>query len=432
MIRGTTCEYKKFTIDNLFEEHDIQFKGDVTTKLGNKTLCNICNIETSRTSMSKHLKSEKHIRNLLNKIKIYKCIECSLEIEYEALKDHLKLENDKHICEDLTRCTHINYHYVLIKDLSRLIRSQLTNDDHAFTYFCDQCLSFRGNDLDKYNRHMEDCSRIDSPVKCIMPKEGETLKYKNIQKQQEVPFIIVADIEAFLAACNIPSKSGSTIKNQSHKAFAFGYSVISRLEKSEDNTYRSYHEIFATEDEYNSGKPELRNPNGLYHNNSFGKRIIQELINKGNELYNNYYHQDKQKSILPLTADEKNSHRHATTCYLCFKKFVDPKSCDERHGNIVPSEPLKDDEVTDVTRCNGVTRASALTQFSVKSYKCKDHDHFRGNFRGTACKVCNLKYRTPDFIPVYFHNLESYDAHFLIKELGINDKEINIIAMKKN
>lgn len=32
------------------------------------------------------------------------------------------------------------------------------------------------------------------------------------------------------------------------------------------------------------------------------------------------------------------------------------------------------------------------------------------------------------FIPIFFHNLSGYDAHFIVKELGFDEKNISVIA----
>jgi hypothetical protein len=84
-----------------------------------------------------------------------------------------------------------------------------------------------------------------------------------------------------------------------------------------------------------------------------------------------------------LTAEEQKKSDSAENCYLCNKTFTQ------------------------------------------KNYKVRDHDHFTGKYRGPACNNCNLKYTTPDFIPVYFHNLSGYDAHLFVKNL---QGKLNVIA----
>ena len=50
--------------------------------------------------------------------------------------------------------------------------------------------------------------------------------------------------------------------------------------------------------------------------------------------------------------------------------------------------------------------------------KVRDHCHFTGKYRGAAHFKCNLAFKHPNSIPVFFHNLEGYDSHLLMQHLG--------------
>ena len=59
--------------------------------------------------------------------------------------------------------------------------------------------------------------------------------------------------------------------------------------------------------------------------------------------------------------------------------------------------------------------------------RVRDHCHFTGRYRGAACNRCNLKYRKPDNISVFFHNLAGYDSHLFIKKLNVTEGNIDCI-----
>ena len=49
--------------------------------------------------------------------------------------------------------------------------------------------------------------------------------------------------------------------------------------------------------------------------------------------------------------------------------------------------------------------------------KVRDHCHETGKYRGPACKICNLRYKEQNFIPVIFHNGSGYDFNLIYSEL---------------
>ena len=71
--------------------------------------------------------------------------------------------------------------------------------------------------------------------------------------------------------------------------------------------------------------------------------------------------------------------------------------------------------------------------------RVRDHCHYTGRYRGAACNICNLKYRKPNNISVFFHNLSGYDSHLFIKKLNntmgtidcIPNNEENYISFSK-
>ena len=45
--------------------------------------------------------------------------------------------------------------------------------------------------------------------------------------------------------------------------------------------------------------------------------------------------------------------------------------------------------------------------------KVKDHCHITGKYKGSAHRDCNIKVKVNHKFPVVFHNVKTYDLHFL-------------------
>ncbi|XP_070529802.1 uncharacterized protein [Cardiocondyla obscurior] len=56
--------------------------------------------------------------------------------------------------------------------------------------------------------------------------------------------------------------------------------------------------------------------------------------------------------------------------------------------------------------------------FVLDDIRVRDHCHLTGRYRGPAHSNCNINYMNSNCIPIVFHNLSGYDAHFIIKEIA--------------
>ena len=85
-------------------------------------------------------------------------------------------------------------HYCLVKNLSRLLSSQVSshNEKHHFCFRCFNPFRTRKSLI----KHQEYCNEYEA-VKIELPKEGTMLKLKNYCRSEKVPFIIVADFESY-------------------------------------------------------------------------------------------------------------------------------------------------------------------------------------------------------------------------------------------
>ena len=132
-------------------------------------------------------------------------------------------------------CTRINLllisdgekqHYCLIKDMSRLLSSQKSKNEHK-KFFCLRCLNPFGKQklLDK---HDEYCKNNEA-VRINMPKEENSiLSFKNLHRKMPVPFVIYADFESFIIPIHTTQplpKESYTNKIQAHKPSSFCYYI---------------------------------------------------------------------------------------------------------------------------------------------------------------------------------------------------------------
>lgn len=267
-------------------------------------------------------------------------------------------------------------HYCYIKNLSRLVSSQISSR-HGMKHLCDGCLQNFATE-EKLKRHVEqDCNfvRIDFPSNdLIRDKFGNNvpaniLKFENVQKQFKVPIVIYGDFECLLKPIpkqnqTLDDESSYTIKVAEHIPYSFAY----YLKCSFDDSLSKFK---------------------MYRGENCAKFFIEYIEADVKYLYDNFL--CKNVCMMPLTVAEQQKYDDALTCYICGKEFGDAPNFQ----------------------------------------KCKDHCHFTGSFKGAAHSICNLHFQSPNFIPVILHNLRSYDSHLFIKSLCQNKEKIDVIAQTK-
>ena len=98
---------------------------------------------------------------------------------------------------------HGKCHYSLIKNFSRLLRSQITSNTNEVTNICKKCFThFTKKD------YLKNILLIVKPMKQWLFKchpKNTTLRFQNYQRQLPIPFVIYADFECFtkpLSTCD--------------------------------------------------------------------------------------------------------------------------------------------------------------------------------------------------------------------------------------
>ena len=263
-------------------------------------------------------------------------------------------------------------HYCLVKNISALLSSQINNNDHK-RYFCLNCFnSFKSPDsLDK---HKEYCYNNEC-VKISMPPPNTFLRFKNFRYSEKAPFAIYADFESLIKPmdnCDPDPNRSYTKKYQKHEPISFCYYI-----ECFNNTLCK--EIFNDETKrkqlksYIKTKPE--DPDAI---DVFIKWLEDDVKFLANIT---------QKKMI-FTKENEKQFNMASDCWIC-------------------GEELGNDRV-------------------------RDHCHYTGCYRGAAHNSCNLKYRKPESVPVFFHNLTGYDSHLFIKKLGSSNKKETIECIPNN
>lgn len=243
-------------------------------------------------------------------------------------------------------------HYCLIKDCSRLFRSQVTSH-HGKLYFCDLCLLF-------FSTPEELDSHLCGGVVTILPEKGSVIQFKNYDRKQNMPFCIYADFESMLET-NVDtdcSSCGNTTTLHHHTPVAFAYYIVC----CDDPSYNRY---------------------VSYRGPDCDKRFVDSIIKDVRKIF------EIVSTTAPMifTNENQTDFNNASRCHIC--------------ENFVFSD------------------------------KVRDHCHLTGRYRGAAHPHCNLQYKRPSFVPIFFHNLAGYDCHLFIKALAEVPGDIKIIPKTK-
>lgn len=261
---------------------------------------------------------------------------------------------NRNISDELELCEIVT-HYCFIKDLSKLLQSQICVKNRRKKYYCDRCLNYFYK-LEKKEIHSKMCFLMNN-TKITLPSEDEKIiEFKNHEKKIPVPVVIYADTEAFLKPISECADDELTIKGayQRHIPHSIGYYLHSQYPTIITPRYEKYIKTSDDSDCITWFVNQLK---------SIGEQIYPIL--------------NTIKKMDSLTVEEENSYKNAEFCHICNEKFNDQE----------------------------------------KQIRVRDHSHLTGKFRGAAHSSCNLKFQEPRMIPVVFHNLK-YDLHLIIEKMA--------------
>ena len=198
-------------------------------------------------------------------------------------------------------------HYSLIKNLSRLIRTQITKSKViGGVYICKRCLC-HFTVKSSFEKHEKYCSS-NKMVAVKMPKKGESLYFKNFHKKYPVPFVIYADFECF-------TKPVLNCKPDPNKSFNVEY------QKHEPSGFCFY----------------LKGVTGRFKTESFTKEkedddvaaiFVNKIVGYTQSIYHEYYRKPKQ---MLLTKKEEISFKKAKYCSICDEELGEDRVRDHCH-----------------------------------------------------------------------------------------------------
>ncbi|XP_030745267.1 uncharacterized protein LOC115874300 [Sitophilus oryzae] len=151
---------------------------------------------------------------------------------------NLLMIQDNYHEDDANDIPPVNIHYLWIKNLSRLLSSQI-NREHRKKNICDRCLHYYRTE-DKLTAHLNDCVKLNKggTVPRIPTNEKKLLGFKNFNFKEKAPFVIYADTECFLMPIEDNLRK-NTKKYQHHEPYSIGYYVKCSYDDSL-SFYKSY------------------------------------------------------------------------------------------------------------------------------------------------------------------------------------------------
>ena len=189
-------------------------------------------------------------------------------------------------------------HYSLIKNFTRLIKSQITASKNGTIFICKKCFTHFTKD-ELLQKHIVYCSNNET-VSVKMPQPNTMLLFKNYYKQLPIPFVVYADFECFtkpMNTCSPNPKDSYNYNYQKHEPSGFCF--------------------------YAKGiVPGIHIKPIIYTKTSEDEDVAKVFVEKLTELtkgiYNDFYSRPKP---LRLTRDEQKSFEEANICHICKKKI---------------------------------------------------------------------------------------------------------------
>ncbi|XP_022199851.2 uncharacterized protein LOC111056764 [Nilaparvata lugens] len=264
-----------------------------------------------------------------------------------------------------------------MKNLERLVRSQLTKDEHRII-ICRRCFThytIKNNGEHRMKDHEEYCAN-NQTARIIMPQLKEdgsppTMEFEKHLNKFRIPLVAYADFECPLEEAEEEQQWIGNATKVIQRHTAMSYCLYFVRDKNPSQSWLTIINLI----------PQVPI---VYRGPDAAKHFIKTLTMHARDLDEAINHH--QIKMLPLFEREKARHNAATNCEACEKPF------------------------------NGD--------------KVYDHCHITGFYRNALCNKCNLQRCHTTFIPVFLHNFSNYDTHLITTHFGTNKKQLSVIPNK--
>ena len=279
----------------------------------------------------------------------------------------------------------VETHYVLIRNMSRLVRKQVTEHQHEH-FVCRRCLHLCTSER-VLAKHTERCVQHKAQtVKMPEPTEADPLvqmRFKETEKQLPLPFWFVADFESVLKPIDtvlpdVPEPDQPARDEDGQLRFSKFRNADNPddgLRGASSTTRTQQHEACGFAYQLMSVDPRFYEPPVVVR----GENCAAEFISRLQADVERVRGWLKNPAPMQLSDEQQRAHDAATHCWICEKEFTWlDLECDQKH---------------------------------------RDHCHVTGEYRGAAHARCNINYRIKAdtiSVPCFLHNLKNYDAHLII------------------
>ena len=186
-------------------------------------------------------------------------------------------------------------HYSLIKNFTRLVRSQYTSHKSSKIFICKKCLTHYTKE-ELLEKHIIYCGNNETAA-VKMPAKNSILKFQNHFKKLPLPFIIYADFECFTVPVNScqPNPEKSFTKTyQKHEPS--GFCLYLKTPDGLDTNFKPIVYTKKTQDD------------------DVSEKFIKSVVKLTHKIYQDYYKKPKPYN---LTDKEEKEFQSATKCHIC-------------------------------------------------------------------------------------------------------------------